>query len=306
MTQTECVRPRFEFLTTHIVEHKPIALGTWQLTFHAPNLAAKTLPGQFFMLRIAGHNDPLIGRALAMFDRHRDSTGMLNAVSVVYTVKGKFTTAMSRRKVGDQIEVWGPLGNTFSVEPVDHLILVAGGVGQTPMLTYAAAALGLESFGVPGSSKSSHISNGEMPLPTEMNGPFAKKVTLCYGARSSSLLAGVDRFQEVCSDVVIATEDGSAGIRGRVTTALEEILQRENSNTCRVACCGPEPMMHAVSQLAKAYNVPCEVSLETPMACGIGICFTCVAKVNQPDGEWDYKRTCVEGPIFDANSINWD
>jgi dihydroorotate dehydrogenase electron transfer subunit len=306
MKQVECVKPRFEFLTTHIVEHKPIASGTWQLTFHAPELATKALPGQFLMLRIAGHNDPLIGRALAMFDRHRDSSGMLNAVSVVYTVKGKFTTAMSRRKAGDQIEVWGPLGNTFSVEPVDHLILVAGGVGQTPMLTYAAAALGLESFGAQSSSTSSHIANSEGKTSAEMIGPFAKKVTLCYGARSSDLLAGVDRFQAVCSDVVIATEDGSAGIRGRVTTALEEILRVESSHKCRIACCGPEPMMHAVSQIAKVYNVPCEVSLETPMACGIGICFTCVAKVNQPNGEWDYKRTCVEGPIFDANCINWD
>ncbi|XZE21567.1 dihydroorotate dehydrogenase electron transfer subunit [Pirellulaceae bacterium SH449] len=301
MTQAECVKPRFEFLTTHIVEHKPIASGTWQLTFHAPEFAAKALPGQFFMIRIAGHNDPLIGRALAMFDRHRDSEGALKALSVVYTVKGKFTTAMSQRKAGDLIEVWGPLGNVFSVEPVDHLILVAGGVGQTPMLTYAEAALGLESFGAPGSS-----SVGELDVPTEMKGPFAKRVTLCYGARTKDLLAGLDRFEKVCSNVIIATEDGSAGIQGRVTTPLEEILQTENSKSCRVACCGPEPMMHAVSNLAKTYNVPCEVSLETPMACGIGICFTCVAKVHQPDGEWDYKRTCVEGPIFDANSICWD
>jgi dihydroorotate dehydrogenase electron transfer subunit len=65
-------------------------------------------------------------------------------------------------------------------------------------------------------------------------------------------------------------------------------------------------MMHAVSELAKQYNTPCDVSLETPMACGIGICFTCVAKVIQPDGEWDYKRTCIEGPIFPAESICWE
>ncbi len=63
--------------------------------------------------------------------------------------------------------------------------------------------------------------------------------------------------------------------------------------------------MAAVAQIAKQHDVPCQVSLETPMACGIGICFTCVAKVRQPDGGWDYKRTCLEGPIFDAELIEW-
>lgn len=300
MTNVDCVEPKFVFHSTHIMEHKEIAAGTWQLTFYAPDMAAKALPGQFFMLRIADQNDPLIGRALAMFDRHRDEAGTLNAISVVYTVKGRFTTAMARRNPGDKIEVWGPLGNAFSVEPVDHLILVAGGVGQTPMLTYAAAALGREKFGAPYSSLDDSSTSSHMKVP------FASKVTMCYGGRTKEQLAGIEQFQKVCSDVIITTEDGSMGVKGRVTTALEEILKQEQSQKCRIACCGPEPMMHAVSKLADVYGVPCQVSLETPMACGIGICFTCVAKVIQPDGQWDYKRTCVEGPIFDSKSICWE
>lgn len=300
MTNVDCAQPKFVFHSTHITEHKQIAADTWQLTFFAPDMAAQALPGQFFMLRIAGQNDPLIGRALAMFDRHRDGAGNLNAISVVYTVKGRFTTAMARRNPGDQIDVWGPLGNAFSTEPVDHLILVAGGVGQTPMLTYAAAALGREEFGASSSS------NQAVTGPLGMKGPFASKVTMCYGARTKDQLAGVEQFQKVCSEVIVTTEDGSAGIQGRVTTALESILKQKQSERCRIACCGPEPMMHAVSNMAEAYDVTCQVSLETPMACGIGICFTCVAKVIQPDGQWDYKRTCVEGPIFDSRSICWE
>ncbi|MCU0720557.1 MAG: dihydroorotate dehydrogenase electron transfer subunit [Pirellula sp.] len=300
MTNADCVEPKFVFHSTHIIEHKRIAADTWQLTFYAPDMAARALPGQFFMLRIAGQNDPLIGRALAMFDRHRDASGTLHAISVVYTVKGRFTTAMARRNSGDPIEVWGPLGNAFSAEPVEHLILVAGGVGQTPMLTYAAAALGLEEFGA------SYCSDDKKSNSDGMKGPFASKVTLCYGARTKEQLAGVDQFKSVCSEVIITTEDGSAGIHGRVTTALDEILKSEQAKNCRIACCGPEPMMHAVSKMAESYGVPCQVSLETPMACGIGICFTCVAKVIQPDGQWDYKRTCVEGPIFDSTSICWE
>jgi dihydroorotate dehydrogenase electron transfer subunit len=283
----ESTREAFEFVSTRIQRHVRIARDTWQLTFESSSLAQRTLPGQFFMIRIAGLNDPLIGRALAMYDRHRDRHGVLEAVSVVYTVKGKFTTALSHRTAGEAIEVWGPLGNAFSTEPTDHLILVAGGVGQTPMLSYAKSALGVETFGTSPSR-------------------FVDRVTLCYGARTKDYLAGLDEFQEHCSDVLVATEDGSMGTTGRVTAPLTELLShKRDGESVRIACCGPEPMMHAVSQLASEYGVPCQVSLETPMACGIGICFTCVAKVNQPDGSWDYKRTCVEGPIFDSQSICW-
>jgi dihydroorotate dehydrogenase electron transfer subunit len=90
-----------------------------------------------------------------------------------------------------------------------------------------------------------------------------------------------------------------------VTALLAETLDEYGAERCRIACCGPERMMEAVAVLAERRSVPCELSLETPMACGIGICFSCVAKVRQPDGSWDYKRTCVEGPIFDARKIVW-
>ncbi len=281
--------PRFEFVKTTIIRHRQIAKDTWQLTVEAPWMAKRALPGQFFMVRIAGLNDPLIGRALALFDVHDDPSGEPKALSVVYTVKGKFTRCLSRSVAGDEVELWGPLGNAFSTEPVDRLILVAGGVGQTPMLTVAKGALGFKSFGI----------------PAQPNG-YAKRVSLIYGARTQEYLAGVPALEEVCSDVHLATEDGSAGTQGRVTDLLEPMLQEAGGSSLRVACCGPEPMMEAVSHLTTKYQVPCQVSLETPMACGIGICFTCVAKVVQEDGAWDYKRTCIDGPIFSAEKICWE
>lgn len=294
---TDC--PKFEFVSTRIIRHRQIAKDTWQMTIESESLAQRTLPGQFFMVRIAGLNDPLIGRALAMFDMHCDSTGKPSAISVVYAVKGKFTQVLSRCVAGDEVELWGPLGNAFPTVPVDHLILVAGGVGQTPMLTLASAALGKRSFG-----------NASQPTGPQPTGPqsagYAKRVSLCYGARTKKYLAGLSEFESTCSDVHIATEDGSLGHHGRVTDLLVALLNEPTYGTRRIACCGPEPMMHAVSKLAKQYHTPCDVSLETPMACGIGICFTCVAKVIQPDGEWDYKRTCIEGPIFPAERICWE
>lgn len=287
MTDKNSLLRTFHFERTEILAHKLIAKETWQLTFRSCELAKCTRPGQFFMIRIAGCNDPLIGRALAMFDRHTDAEGNPEAISVAYVVKGKFTQALSKMHTGQSIEVWGPLGNAFSVEPVDHLIMVAGGVGITPMLTLATDALGQAAFGA-----------------AETPNRYATRATLCYGARRREYLAGLEAFKSRGVELAIATEDGSLGHQGRVTEVLENLL-RQAQGSVRIACCGPEPMMQAVSKLAGQYQVACEVSLETPMACGIGICFTCVAKIDQGDGSWDYRRTCIEGPIFDAQCIVW-
>ena len=152
------------------------------------------------------------------------------------------------------------------------------------MLSLASAALGQDTYG--------------------QEGHFAQQVTLCYGARTEEYLVALDAFEARGVRLAIATEDGSLGHRGRVTEVLKDLLSR-SEGTARIASCGPEPMMQAVSKIAHEHNVPCEVSLETPMACGIGICFTCVAKIDQGDGTWDYRRTCVEGPIFESQSIVW-
>ena len=166
--------------------------------------------------------------------------------------------------------------------------MVAGGIGQTPFLALGREQLQKRDYGWP----------PRQVAPSE-------KVTLCYGARSADLLAGLDDFRAVGIDVRVATDDGSAGHHGLVTDLLSRCLAEAETTTCRVVCCGPEAMMEAVAGISASANVPCQVSLETPMACGIGICFSCVTKVIQPDGTWDYKRTCVDGPVFDAKKIVW-
>lgn len=263
-----------------ILANDRLAKDTYRVRLDAAGLARVALPGQFFMLRIAGGNDPLIGRALALFDR----TGGLE---LVYLMKGKFTTRLARMSPGEFIDVTGPLGNGFTNSPVDHLIMVAGGIGQTPFLALAREALGQQFFGQPQRSNS-----------------YAKRVSFCYGVRSADYLASLDLFEQAGVQVHIATEDGSIGAPQRVTGPLEKLLLEETGETTRVVVCGPEPMMEAVSKMSLKYDVPCEVSLETPMACGIGICFTCVAKIGC-EQDWDYKRTCVEGPIFDAKDVVW-
>jgi dihydroorotate dehydrogenase electron transfer subunit len=121
------------------------------------------------------------------------------------------------------------------------------------------------------------------------------------------MFGAVDDFRQAGFDVHLATLDGSAGRQGTVVDLLDDVLpaRSELSESVRVACCGPEPMMAAVTRWSQSRGLDCDVSLEAPMACGIGICFTCVAKVRDAEGGWDYRRTCIEGPVFAGSSIVW-
>jgi dihydroorotate dehydrogenase electron transfer subunit len=240
------------------------------------------LPGQFFMLRNPRGTDPLIGRAFALYDCNPEA----GWIEIVYLVKGKLTTSIASLAQGDELGLWGPLGNSFDDTSTDHLIMVVGGIGQTPMVCLSKEATGRQRFG-------------------NRKSGYAKRVSLCYGVRTSEYLAGIDSFERAGAEIHIATEDGSIGLPQRVTAPLSELLDRETDlSRVRIVCCGPEPMMEAVSHIANQRNVRCQVSLETPMACGIGICFTCVAKVGC-ESVWDYKRTCVEGPVFEAAEVVW-
>lgn len=271
-----------------VIENVRIAESTYRLRFHCPDIAQRALPGQFLMLKLAGFDDPLIGRPLALYDVSEGDGGEKSAVDVVYIVKGKLTSRLQHVEDGQEIVVWGPLGNGFLPSAIPHLIMVAGGIGQTPFVALAKEYLGKQTFGSP---------------PREFTP--SQRVTLCYGARRASFLAGVEDFEQLGVEVRIATDDGSAGKHGLVTDLVEEVIQ-ESTLPHRIVCCGPEPMMEAVAKLAMRHQSACQVSLETPMACGIGICFTCVAMVRDQDGgEPDYKRTCVEGPVFEASSIVW-
>jgi dihydroorotate dehydrogenase electron transfer subunit len=275
-----------------VIENIRIARDTYRLRFACPEMARRFLPGQFLMLRLAGFDDPLIGRPLALYDTVLDAakpndTGSPEAIDVVYLVKGKLTSRLMHVRPGQAVEVWGPLGNGFLPQAAEHLIMVAGGIGQTPFPALAREYLGQRRYGDP-----------------PRDAPRAERVTLCYGARTADLLAGVEDFERIGVDVRIGTDDGTRGRRAMVTELLEELLD-ETTLTHRVVCCGPEPMMEAVSHIAARRRVACQVSLETPMACGVGICFTCVARVRDETGDWDYKRTCVEGPVFDSTCIVW-
>ena len=262
---------------------RPMARNTWAVRVHAPELPACITPGQFFMVRTAQGSDPLLGRPFALYDVYRDVNGRALGVEFGFVKVGKMTSIMSQWQSGDPVHIWGPLGNGFPVPNARRLIMVAGGIGQTPFLGVAREALGQASYG-------RHV---EAP---------PESVTLCYGVRSSEYLAGLDDFNVPGLELKIATDDGSHGHHGFVTELLQQQLATKVVGT-HVYCCGPEPMMKAVAEVCETAGVPCWLSLETPMACGFGACFSCVTKVKEDDGTWDYRRTCVEGPVFPAERL---
>ncbi len=272
-----------------VVEHEFMARNTWRMRLHCPEVARQILPGQFFMIRMPDRSDPLLGRPFALYDVYCDTAGEPQGIDFGYVVVGKMTSLFEQLKPGNAVEVWGPLGNGFPLPPSGHLVIVAGGIGQTPFLAVIREALRRRSYGVP---------------PRSLVQP-PSRITLCYGVRSKEYLAGVKEFEDEGVDVQIATDDGSVGHHGFVTDLLKHLLA-EPTPPAAVYCCGPEPMMHAVSKLTAASKTPCWLSLETPMACGFGACFSCVTRVRQDDGTWDYKRVCVEGPVFPAEQLVLD
>lgn len=271
-----------------VEENVLLARDTYRVRFGCPEIARRLLPGQFLMMRLPGLFNPLLGRPLALYDVVADENGAPRAIDVVYVAVGKMTRRLAALSPGAPLEVWGPLGNGFPPTETDHLVMAAGGIGQTPFLALAREYLGLMRYGDP----PRHV-------------PRAAKVTLCYGVASADRLAGIEDFRRAGVEVQIATEDGTAGHRGLVTELLRPVVE-SSAGRCRVVCCGPEPMMAATASIARELAVSCQVSLETPMACGVGICFSCVAKVRDALGGWDYRRTCVEGPVFEADDVRFD
>ncbi len=273
--------------TVVLQENVRVARDTYRIRFHCPWIARTIVPGQFMMVRLADTEDPLLGRPLALWDVVPDAAGQIACVEVVYRTVGRMTGRLAELGPGARLEVWGPLGNGFPASMAPHVLMVAGGIGHTPMLALAQECLGKKAYGTP---------------PRQV--AQAAKATLCYGEPSQDYLAGLADFERVGVDVHVSTEDGSAGHRGLVTELIAPLIG-QSPWPCQIVCCGPEPMMRATAQLARQLNVPCLVSLETPMACGIGICFSCVARVRDGSGHWDYRRTCVEGPVFNAQDVEF-
>jgi dihydroorotate dehydrogenase electron transfer subunit len=289
-----------------IVENVAIARDTYRLRLADTSIARTIKPGQFVMVRpvFEGASDPLLGRPLALYEVIRDPMGDPTAFEVVYLVVGRGTAALSQRRPGERISVWGPLGNGFGPPPEGSVILVAGGIGQTPFLALGRWWLGRAHYGK-GTSFPANLAHATLVSePNARPGPFCSRIELLYGVRTGLLLAGVDDFRRAGMEVELATDDGTVGYHGYVTDILARRLE-SGDRPAKIVGCGPPAMLATVARIASQHGIPCEVSLENQMACGFGACFSCVAPIRQTDGSTDLRRVCLEGPVVAADLVDW-
>lgn len=248
-----------------------LAPGYYWLTLFAPEIARVAQPGQFVQLRVAatGVYDPLLARPISLFRVQADA----GEISLIFKVVGRGTDMLTRVQVGDQLAVLGPVGHGFHIpDSVRSLALVGGGVGMPPLF-YLAETL--------------KVTRPELAL------------TLFYGGRTHTDLLLLDEWEALGVTVFAATDDGSYGLHGLVTEALQRELAAREIDF--LAACGPRPMLRAVQQLALARDISGQLSLEARMACGVGACLGCVcATVNGS------KRVCVDGPVFALDEVNFD
>lgn len=272
-----------------VLSNDPLARDTYRLRLHLPTIAASILPGQFVMLRVPGQTDPLLARPFALYDVPHDSTSERLAFDIVYLVVGNGTRTLRRLRANDKVDVWGPLGNTFPVAlpggTEGHLAIVAGGIGQTPFPAVIAELLGEKRYGMRRITAA------------------ARRISFFWGVRSAEYFADLDAYRKPRVEVQLATDDGSAGRHGFATDLLETAMAAPDPPTA-VFACGPVAMLARTASIVAAAGIPCWVSLETRMACGYGICFSCVCPIRLATA-WDYRRVCIEGPVFPASSIAW-
>jgi dihydroorotate dehydrogenase electron transfer subunit len=248
-----------------------------RLTVHAPHIAAHARPGQFVAVAVGGPDTSMLLRRALSLHRVDPTHG---TVQVVFAIAGRGTRWLANVRPDDVLDVVGPLGQPFTLptstgKPAGHALLVGGGYGAAPLLWLA-----------------------------EKLAAAGHRVDLALGAATADRLCGVDAARAATgtslTGVYITTDDGSEGIAGRVTAALPQALA---TGARTVYACGPMPMLAAVAAQAAAAGAVCQVAVEESMACGIGVCMTCVLPAIGDDGVARMVRSCVEGPVFDADRI---
>lgn len=253
-----------------IISNARIKNKYFKLCIHAPTIAMLVRPGQFMQLKVSESDGPLLRRP---FSIHRVKKAR---VEILYEVIGYGTEILSQRKVGEYLDIIGPLGNGFDygAPGTKHQapLLVAGGMGVAPLLFLGE-----------------QLAKRHTPY-------VIADARVLIGAKTKNQILCEKEFKSLGYDVKIATDDGSRGFKGKITDLLKDFLPKSP-----LYACGPRPMLKEIAMLSKKYKISAQISLEEHMACGIGACLGCVVKTKS-----GYQRVCKEGPVFDAGQIIWE
>lgn len=256
-----------------ILHHDRVGPGYFRMGLAFPELARIARPGQFVMIRLPDRYIPLLRRPFSVHSLLVKGGDEVCGFELLYKVVGQATRAMSGLKAGDVLDVLGPLGNGFSCpNGIRDVFLVAGGIGVASLYY----------------------------LALDLAGHGAVRSTVFLGGRSASDILCQGAFASMGTKVSVTTEDGSLGEKGVITSIVRQALNIDVKPDMIYAC-GPTGMLKAVSDMALTYEVSCQISLETVMACGFGVCLGCaVQKAGRPGA---YLHACTDGPVFDSRAV---
>jgi len=268
-----------------ILKHLRVGPDTHKLVLRAPRIARLIRPGQFLHVRCSDSNEPFLRRPFSVHriiatsaqQRRKKTNDAPGSIEILYRVIGKGTVCLSSKKAGSSIDIIGPLGNGFTMPHAgkSSALIVAGGMGVAPLVAL------LE-----------RLSRAAQADIYAFIGGCSKEHILC-----------AEHFKRAGAKLFVATEDGSKGEKGLITDLLCRFLRgRRTADETTIYACGPQGMLKAVSQIARNNGIPCQVSLEAHMACGVGACLGCPVKVKDRSV---YKMVCKDGPVFDARRIDW-
>lgn len=252
-----------------VVSMKQLDDCTWWMVLEVGKLVERhgLHGGQF--LHIKCGNSQLLRRPISVAVTGWDEPEDLAAL--IFEVRGEGTKWLSRRKAGDKLDVLGPLGNGFDVSQEGRYLLVGGGIGVPPLMEC-----------------------GERLA-------WPRVAVLGFRTRDKAFPEIVGRFEENCERTYICTDDGTMGRHGFVDGQVREILEQDKSFTAILAC-GPKPMLKSVAAVAAEFGVSCQVSMEERMGCGVGACLVCAT----PMRDGTMKHVCKDGPVFNAEEVDWD
>jgi len=254
--------------TGKILENRELIPGFFEMDLQCPDIAGAACPGQFVQVRCSSGLDPLLRKPISI-SLVLPQQGIIR---LLYQVRGRGTSLMSRKPAGETVSLIGPLGSGFSLpdEP-ETLLIMGGGIGVAPLLELARVL-------------------HERDCITDV----------VLGFNRAEDVMKEEEFSRYARRVLITTMDGSCGIHGHSCVPLDTVL--DPGQYSRVYACGPEKMLENVAGRASMAGVACQVSLEEYMACGIGVCLGCARQIHGPDGN-RYVRVCVEGPVMDGAEV---
>jgi len=250
-----------------------VANNIFLIQIFSKNITKCCEPGQFVNVRIDSGDFPFLRRPFSIYNT--DISG--GYLEILVKVVGDGTSLLSQCKKGDDIRTLGPLGNSFHFHDCNNIILAAGGIGLPPL------------YFLYNKIKDLNIT-----------------YTFFYCARTESELIENDLLRIPDGNLIVATDDGSCGIKGILTDVLDnELNGKEIPEKTKIFGCGPEKMLEKINELSLKYNIKSEVSVERVMGCGFGVCQGCVIKVKE-NNMFAYKLVCKDGPVFDSTTIVWE